>query len=251
MLAPRAFCIVEDAESVTGVDNPGQVAKMLDQLDGTDAKTIPQSTFVFTTNYIDKVQKAATRPGRADAIIRLGNLDRLGCERLAELELGDMLDEGIDFDRVYAAMGGVLLDEGGLPLLDDDGGLIFKAEADITPAFMRQAYNIAKTAAALDRGMRAKVSTDNLLAGIEDLQEQLLIHNAAPEPKPRDQLNSALQEALLPMVRRVVQSLLNDYAGVVYSQAREAADNVVESRIHGAEIRREADGETWARVSTQ
>ena len=251
MLAPRAFCIVEDAESVTGVDNPGQVAKMLDQLDGTDAKTIPQSTFVFTTNYIDKVQNAATRPGRADAIIRLGNLDRLGCEQLARLELGEMLGDDVDFDQVYAACGGIVLDPGGLPYLDDEGGLTYKAEADITPAFMRQAFNIAKTAAALDRGMNAKVTTENLLAGIEDLQEQLLIHNAAPEPKPRDQLNTALSEALLPMVKQVVGFQLANFADVVYDRARDAADVVVESRINGAEIRRESDGETWAKVSTQ
>jgi hypothetical protein len=100
--APKVIVFVEDAESVTGRSEAGEVSKMLDQLDGTEAKLLRQTLFVFTTNFIDKVQKAATRPGRADAIIRLGNLDRAGCERLAQIELGAMLAPDVDYDLVYA-----------------------------------------------------------------------------------------------------------------------------------------------------
>jgi hypothetical protein len=219
MLAPRVFVIVEDAESVTGVERPLDVAKMLDQLDGVDAKMLSQTTFVFTTNFIERVQKAATRPGRADAIIRLGNLDRKGCEALVRLEVGDMLADDVDFDEVYIACGG----EG-------------RAETEMTPAFMRKAFGLARDSAAFERGLYAKVSTENLLDGIEDMQEQLAIYRSAPEPKPSTTVEQLLVEALAPMVQQMMANELYDYSSTVYERAHEAADAVVEHRIHGVRI---------------
>ena len=165
--------------------------------------------------------------------------------------MGDTLADDVDFDRVYAAMGGIVLDDGGLPALSDEGGLIFKAEADITPAFMRQAFNYAKTASAIRHGLGRKVTTEDILAGVDDQTEQLAIHRKAPEARPREALSASLSNALSPMVQSVVRGMLESYTPTIYEQAREAADSVVESRIHGAAINREADGETWARVSTQ
>jgi hypothetical protein len=248
--APRVVVFVEDAESITGTDNASQVSKMLDQLDGTEAKLLRQTLFVFTTNFIDKVQKAATRPGRADAIIRLGNLDRAGCEKLANVELHDMLADNVDYDRVYAAMGGAVLAEGGLPELDDKGGYIFKPEADLTPAFMRQAFNTAKMAAAITRGPRHKVTTADILDGITDLQEQLMIHRSGPEPKPAPTLERSLAQALEPMVRLVVGKQLHAHDSTIHQIVAEATDGVVESRLDGAQLKREADGDVWARIAT-
>jgi hypothetical protein len=248
--APRVVVFVEDAESITGTDNASQVSKMLDQLDGTEAKLLRQTLFVFTTNFIDKVQKAATRPGRADAIIRLGNLDRAGCEKLAHVELGDMLAADVSYDEVYAAMGGAVLAEGGLPELDERGKFIFKPEADLTPAFMRQAFNTAKMAAAIHRGPRHKVTTADILDGITDLQEQLMIHRSGPEPKPAPTLDRSLSQALEPMVRTVLNKQLREYQSVIYSTVGEAADEVVERRLDGAAIKRAENGDVWAHLAT-
>jgi len=248
--APRVVVFVEDAENIAGEGEAGKVSKMLDQLDGTEAKLLMQTLFVFTTNFIDKVQKAATRPGRADAIIRLGNLDRAGCERLANLELNGMLATNVDFDKVYAAMGGAVLGEGGLPELDDKGKVIYKAEADLTPAFMRQAFNTAKMAAAIHRGPRHKVTTEDLLDGVVDLQEQLMIHRQAPEPKPRETLSAALEAALRPMVARVMANQLENYTPQVQDAAFSGADNAIEHRLDGAAITRVSDGEPWGNIRT-
>jgi transitional endoplasmic reticulum ATPase len=248
--APKVVVFVEDAEGMTGADNADHVSRMLDQLDGTEAKLLRQTLFVFTTNFIDKVHKAATRPGRADAIIRLGNLDRAGCERLAMVELGDMLAADVDYDQVYAAMGGAVLDEGGMPALDDKGKIIFKPEAELTPAFMRQAFNTAKMAAAINRGPRHKVTTADLLDGVVDLQEQLMIHRSGPEAKPAPTLDRSLQQALKPMVDKAVARQLSEFAPTIHEIATSAADGVVEHRIDGARINREENGSTWARVVT-
>jgi hypothetical protein len=251
LYAPRVVVFVEDAESIAGQTDASAVSKMLDQLDGTEAKLLTQTLFVFTTNFIDKIQKAATRWGRADGIIRLGNMDRESCERLGYVELGESLAEDVDWDQVYAAMGGAVLDEGGLPARDEQNRIIFKAEADLTPAFMRQAFNTAKRITRIRRGRQHRVSTIELLDGVQDLQEQLLIHRSAPEPKPRENLTTALAAALRPMVREVILRELADFSGTVYDQARQAADDVVENRVNGAQINRESNGETWARVLTQ
>jgi hypothetical protein len=251
LYSPRVVVFVEDAESIAGATDAAAVSKMLDQLDGTEAKLLTQTLFVFTTNFIDKIQKAATRWGRADGIIRLGNMDRESTERLAVVELGDMLAKEIDWDTVYAAMGGAVLDEGGLPARDESGNIIFKVEADLTPAFMRQAFNTAKMVTAIRRGPRHKVTTGDLLDGVNDLQEQLLIHRAAPEPRQAPTLERSLAQALRPMVREAIATHLDSYRDVIYGVVSEAADNVVENRVNGAQINRESNGETWARVVTQ
>jgi hypothetical protein len=89
---------------------------------------------------------------------------------------------------------------------------------------MRQAFNTAKMSCAIYRGQNQLVTTDDLLNGIVDLQEQLMIHRQAPEPKPRESLATALSAALQPMVRLVVASRLEDYRSDVYEAAHEAAD---------------------------
>lgn len=248
LYGPRVVIFVEDAETLTKGDPEG-VSRFLDQLDGIEAKAMRDVLILFTTNYIDQVQKAATRPGRADSIIRLGNLDREGTERLAALELGYTLGDDVDFDEVYAAMGGAVLDEGGLPARDEHGRLIFKPEAELTPAFMRQAFNTAKLVAVVNgMGTPEPIGTNDIIDGVVDLQEQLQIHRAGPEPKPAPTLERSLIAALQPMVAKVVEVQLEQLN--IYDPAYAAANDVVTSRIQGAEVVRHQDGKAWATVKT-
>jgi len=251
LYGPRVVLFMEDAETLVKGDPEG-VSKFLDQLDGVDAKAMRNTLILFTTNYIEQVQKAATRPGRADSIIRLGNLDRAGTERLAFLELGFALAESVDYDEVYAAMGGAVLEEGGMPKRDEHDRIVFKPEAELTPAFMRQAFNTAKLVAVVaGGGTPAPIDTAAILDGITDLQEQLLIHKTGPEPQKPPTLERSLSAALTPMVHSVVMERLMAYSGEVYQMAHDAADNVVENRINQAQIIKVSNGETWARVVTE
>lgn len=236
LYGPRVALFAEDAETMVRPNDPLAMSKMLDQLDGVEAKAMANTLIVFTTNHMDRVNKGQTRPGRAFDLIRLGNLDRAGTEQLAYVELGQTLADDVDFDAVYAAMGGT---EGG--------------EAGLTPAFMRQAYNTAKLVAIVDGGgTPGPITTDAILDGVRDLQEQLDIHLQGPEPDQPPKLESVLREVLRPMVDDAISNVTDSegFSQLIYDQARNGADSVVEERIHQSRIVRERDGETWARIST-
>jgi len=136
---------------------------------------------------------------------------------------------------------------------DEHGSFIFKPEADLTPAFMRQAYTTAKLVATVDgMGTPEPISTQAILDGVLDLQEQLLIHLHGPEPLAPPKLEQVLRDVLRPMVDNVVWEHIesDNLSQIIYSQTREAADSVVEERIHKAAIIRESSGDTWARIAT-
>jgi hypothetical protein len=232
----RVCLFGEDAELLVKGDDPLAASRNLDQLDGIVAKATKNTLTVFTTNHIEKLTRGQTRSGRTFDMIQLGNLDRAGTERLAQVVLGDTLADDVDFDVVYHAMGGI------------DGGV-----AGITPAFMRQAYTTAKLVAIVDGGgTPGPVTTEAILDGVQDLQEQLNIHLNAPQPKDPETLGQAFVEVLRPMVQDALTDLVtsDDLGQLLYDQAREAADSVVENRIHKASIIRESSGDTWARIAT-
>jgi hypothetical protein len=232
----RVAMFGEDAELLVKGDDPMAASRNLDQLDGIVAKATKNTLTVFTTNHMDQLSKGQTRYGRAFDLIKLGNLDRAGTERLAYIVLGDTLADDVDFDAVYAAMGGV---EGG--------------EAGITPAFMRQAYTTAKLVAIVDGGgTPGPVTTEAILDGVRDLQEQLNIHLNAPEPVKPETLGQAFAEVLRPMVHQALDDLVasEQFAMAIYDQAQSGADYAVENRMHQAKIIRESDNSTWARIAT-
>jgi len=232
----RVCLFGEDAELLVKGDDPLAASRNLDQLDGIVAKASKNTLTVFTTNHIEKLTRGQTRSGRTFDMIQLGNLDRAGTERLAYVVLGDTLADDVDFNAVYAAMGGV---EGGV--------------AGITPAFMRQAYTTAKLVAIVDGdGTPGPVTTEAILDGVIDLQEQLNIHLNAPQPKDPETLGSVFREVLRPMVLDSLDKMFgsDEFSQLLYDRSRSAADSVVENRIHRAQIVRESDESTWARIAT-
>src|SRR6185369_8390620 len=72
-----------------------------DILDGISNKSNPVVA-LFTTNYVERLQKGVMRPGRIDSIIRIAELDRNGTERLIRAVTAPGILGEVDFDAVYS-----------------------------------------------------------------------------------------------------------------------------------------------------
>jgi len=166
----------EDIDVVAGgnVQSDMQVSKILDTLDSVTTKGT-EVLAGFTTNHISKLQKGVLRPGRLDAIINIGELDRQGFEKLVKLSIpARQLDANVDFDLVAEAMKGFL------------------------PAFVTEAstravrYNVAA-----NQGKVTKINTDDLVSAANGLRPQLeLMNNAQEGTKQVVGLDAAIQSHL-------------------------------------------------------
>lgn len=102
-----AVVFFEDID-VLQSDDPDAVSKLLDSFDGISGKG-QEIIAVLTTNYKEKIHKGMLRPGRLDAMISIGELDREGVERLIKAAVpGDFLDENVDYAEVFLACLGYL-----------------------------------------------------------------------------------------------------------------------------------------------
>jgi len=98
---------VEDLDVVASSDenvrNRRKMSQVLDVLDGMQGKGAQVMTG-FTTNFVDKLEKGVLRPGRLDAVVHIGELDRPGYEKLVRaLVPSDLLADDVDYDAVYEA----------------------------------------------------------------------------------------------------------------------------------------------------
>ena len=103
-----AVVVFEDVDTISQNGDPEAVTKLLDLFDGINAKGT-KLLAMMTTNNVDDIHKGMIRPGRLDSIIRIAELDRSGVERMVNSVVKpEMLDEHVDYGRVYEAMEGFL-----------------------------------------------------------------------------------------------------------------------------------------------
>jgi hypothetical protein len=151
----------EDIDTLAANQNASSdmdISRLLDALDGITNKN-GEVVAAFTTNHVDKLQKGVLRPGRLDAIIHIGELDRTGMEKLVRSVVqADKLDSGVDFDTVYES---------------------FK---DFYPAFAKEAIDRAKRFSMNEnRGRLAPLTTQNFVDAAHSLTPQLKLMNKAEE----------------------------------------------------------------------
>lgn len=105
MLQP-AVVAFEDVDVVADASShQNTITRLLDLFDGMDAKH-NDVMVLLTTNHISKLHKGMLRPGRIDALIKLGLLDADGIRRLSEIRLGEDSIGEVDWQAVYEAMHG-------------------------------------------------------------------------------------------------------------------------------------------------
>lgn len=145
-----AVVVVEDFDANTEATNAVEISRLLEMLDGATNKG-QEIIGVFTTNYLEKIQKGALRPGRIDAIIEIDGLDAAAFQKLISVTLGDeWLEKKIDWDAVAVAF------EGFLPAFVKEG------------AERAQRYSMARNG-----GKPTVIGTQDLVDAADSLRPQL------------------------------------------------------------------------------
>lgn len=155
---------MEDLDTVDGAGLSGDqdmVSNMLDLFDGVRVKGT-KLIAIMTTNHKERINKGMVRPGRLDAVIHIGKLDRTGVERLIRnnIKHADMISPDVDFDIVYEAM------------------------KDYTPAFVKEAGDRAIHYALSRNDSEIILSTNDLVEAALGLKDQLELLNGSEEKEP-------------------------------------------------------------------
>lgn len=179
-----AVVFIEDIDTEANNGEADAVTKLLEAFDGITSKG-GELQVVMTTNHLDRIHKGMLRPGRLDAVVHIGELDRNGIERLVRVIVGeDKLDPSTDFDKVGEAMNGFL------------------------PAFVKETITRAVTFAIdrLDGDRNYTISTDDLCGAAHSLRPQLDALNEAGEGVRRPSLDSAIQSSVKDAVKAISTS---------------------------------------------
>ncbi len=145
-----AVVVVEDFDANADATTNVEISRLLEMLDGATNKG-QEIIGVFTTNYLERIQKGALRPGRIDAIIEIDGLDEKAFQKLITVTLGDeWLEKKIDWAEVARGF------EGFLPAFVKEG------------AERAQRYSMAR-----NEGKPTVIGTQDLVDAADSLRPQL------------------------------------------------------------------------------
>lgn len=163
-----AVVFFEDLDVVGAPGEVDNVSKILDNFDGMATKGL-KMLLVLTTNHVENIHKGMIRPGRLDAVIHIGAMDRPGVEKLARRTI-KTLDDDVDFD------------------------LVFKAYDGFMPAFVKEAIDRAvRYSVNRNDGVLGSIGTEDLVLAANGLRTQLDIMNAASDTTHRPSIESSIQ----------------------------------------------------------
>lgn len=203
----RGFGFIEDVDVFAANQDPEWVTRLLDAFDSARSKGL-DITLVMTTNHKDDIHKGMLRPGRLDAIIEIGSMDRTGVEKLTKQIVGGQLDDDIDYDEVYAATTGYM------------------------PAFVREGveralrYTIART------GSVGPIATIDLVRSLNSLRPQFDLHEKANDRREK-----------LPPLDRMMRLMIGEESGSDAGLIGQIVNETLSERLEGAALIRESDGE--------
>lgn len=192
-----AVVMFEDIDVIADPDSRDRdgISQLLDTFDGITAKGT-DLVMILTTNHPDRIHKGILRPGRLDAAIKIGHLDREGVAQLvrnrikgtsSQLETAPNGEEMIDWDAVFAAMQG------------------------FTPAFVKEAADRAFRDALTDNGGEpARVlDTEHLVVAGNGLRSQLELMEGAKEHPAADPLRDMHEKVVRDTVIEVLAENLD------------------------------------------
>lgn len=197
-----AVVFFEDVDVIAdGDQSTDTVTRLLDVFDGIQAKGT-KILAILTTNHVDQIHKGMCRPGRLDAIVHIGALDRNGIQRLIEVTVPETLLDNIDYDAVAESMEGYM------------------------PAFCKEAVDRSiRYAVARGNGVVDKITTQDLLHAAHGLRDQFNLMNGAHEGKAKNPLEESLARVVRTAVHgsRVVEQDGSGYAPYALDAGEQSA----------------------------
>lgn len=171
----------EDIDTIASKGSPEQISKLLDALDGISNKNTGVLA-LFTTNYVEKLQKGVLRPGRIDSIIHIADLDRNGIEKLIKSVVSPKILGDIDYDVVFDEVAGFL------------------------PAFVKEAVDRAvRYAVSRNNGKPDVIQTEDIVNAAIGLRRQLELMNDAQEGDTgKPTIDSVLARTVTDQVTQVI-----------------------------------------------
>lgn len=173
-----------DTVAVAKTGDRDHMSEVLDLFDGIESKGL-RMLLVLTTNNVRDLHPGMMRPGRLDAVISVGALDRPGVEQLARHVLGNTLSADVDFD------------------------LVFRANEGYMPAFVAEGFGRAvRYAVARGEGSvrTGSLTTEDLVLAADGLRAQFNLMTGANDQAPPDTVGSALERTFQAEVRKVLGS---------------------------------------------
>jgi len=196
---------MEDIEVLSKADR----SRVLDLLDGGGAKS-DKRIILATTNNQEVLEKAFKRPGRWNAVLHCALPDVAAYRHLVTLQFGDRLG-------------------------DIDWGRAFEAYEGYTYAFIANASDSIKRGLLLV-GSDAKITTEQLIAaGHEQRGYYNLLEQEYEQPLP--DLESTFRSLMYNEVASYLgDNMVSAYDATDYDAVRSMVDDVIESRVHNANI---------------
>lgn len=162
LMAPCVI-FIEDIDIYASKEGANAQTRITNLFDGIGSKG-DQVMIVMTSNRAADFSKGMLRAGRVDRMIEIGSLDRDATEELIKRVIGPKrLEKDIDYDRVWEAMTG------------------------FEPAFVRQTFDQAATAALIRTKSKDYVlATEDLVGAAELLRPQHDLHSNKEELRTRE-----------------------------------------------------------------
>ena len=180
---------VEDIDRLTAEKTRDEISRLLDALDNVQSKGASVMAG-FSTNFPESIDQGMLRPGRIDAVIHIGTLDRARYEKLVRVTIPDgLLAADADFDRVVDAFTKI-------PELPGE---------EFLPAFVVEtAQRAIRYAVARTGGKPEVITTQDLVDAAVGLYPQLiLMKNAKEAEHAKFTVDRALEGPIAEVLKRV------------------------------------------------
>jgi chromosomal replication initiation ATPase DnaA len=200
-----AVVMIEDIDTYAANPDANYQSRLSNMFDGLGSKG-DQVMILMTSNRAAEFSKGMLRAGRIDRMIEIGALDRTATEDMIRRVIGEnRLEDNVDFDRVWEHL------------------------EDFEPAFVRQTFDQAATAALIRTGKRDfKLGTEDFVNAANILRPQHDMHRDKSDKREGFSVEGWLRDQVVEALTRQIDTKVElsgdvDVSGEAVNEKREHA----------------------------
>lgn len=203
-----AVVMIEDIDTYASNPDPNYQSRLSNMFDGLGSKG-DQVMILMTSNHAAEFSKGMLRAGRIDRMIEIGALDREATEEMIRRVIGQKrLEDEIDFNQVWEAL------------------------ADFEPAFVRQTFDQAATAALIRTGKRDfKLGTTDFVNAANILRPQHDMHRDKSDKRSEFSVENWLENVVVSAHTKHLTSVV-DLDGDVHVEGTATPERLENARTN-------------------